>query len=499
MILRLIFILLFNSFASYSLSQELEFTQSGYTSLSIHLSGKIPGELPEITRLHVSNPFFQDKPVRFDVVNDSTMVLSFYTFGPTTVYFQLDRHMKISVLLPNQQDELYLHYTDGKDYTVDYRGRFKELFDGSDMYVDAVNGYFSSDYFVAYTPAAYKTAVEYRDDILQRIGNMIEGLGQNITSPLIRQFFKIGMENNSKNHFLFDHYKSTFWGYTADRSKDSSNQQIQVPERGVPYYTGIITAQYADTNYLSALSFNILRNIRQSPALDLRPISEIGFRATKNSLEALFGSVFPQGGDLFYDMMLAGAYIDQINQDRTLSVLQRYEVATHFKNKYLSNYILYQDDMTIRRSNVSAGSGVHHLPFDKDEQAVLSNILAKYKDKVVVMDFWATWCGPCIEAHDLIKSVKARYANRDNVVFVYLTNETSDYVRWKDYVSALGGEHYYLYNGQHQVICDQYDITSIPSYLIFNKNGELSHSSLGGYMGNEKAIVWIDEALSVKN
>ena len=166
MLFRLTFILLFSSFVYYSFSQEPEYTQSGYTSLSIHLSGKIPGELPEITMLHVSNPFVLDKPTKFNVVNDSTMILSFYTFGPTTVYFQLDKHIRISILLPNQQDELHLHYTDGKSYTIDYQGRFKELFDGSDMFYDAVRESISSDYFVAFSPATYKTAVEYRDDIL---------------------------------------------------------------------------------------------------------------------------------------------------------------------------------------------------------------------------------------------------------------------------------------------------------------------------------------------
>ncbi len=496
MISRLIFILLFSSFASYSFSQEPEYTQSGYTSLSIHLSGKVPAGLPEIAMLHVSNPFVQDKPAKFNVVNDSTMMLSFYTFGPTTVYFQLDKQMKTSVLLPNQQDELHLHYTGGQDYTLDYRGHFKELFDGSDMFYDAVREYFSSDYFMTYQPASYKTAVEFRDDILQRIANLKEGLGKNISSPLIRRLFEIGMENNNKNYHLFDYYESTFWTYTADKSEERTNQKVEIPERGLAYYTGIITAQYADTTSLLAANFNLLHNIRQSLAPELLPIWEIGFEAYLNRLEALFGSVFPQSENLFYDLMLAGAYIDQINQDQPLSVGQRYEVATHFKNKHLSNYILYQDDLSMSKRNFgSAVSGTHYFPFDQNNKEVLGHILAKYKGKVVVMDFWATWCGPCLEAHELIKPVKAHYVDRDDVVFVYLTNETSDYLRWKDYVSVLGGEHYYLYNGQHSAICDRYGITSIPSYLIFDKKGELSSSSLGGYMGSEKAKEWIEKAL----
>src|ERR1019366_8217218 len=49
--------------------------------------------------------------------------------------------------------------------------------------------------------------------------------------------------------------------------------------------------------------------------------------------------------------------------------------------------------------------------------------MASLKGKTVVMDFWATWCGPCRVQHPMIESVKKRFEPSGNVVFLSVDSD----------------------------------------------------------------------------
>src|SRR5690606_10822731 len=104
--------------------------QSGYTSLVIKFSGDYPKD-KTITTPMLSNLLLTDKPTEFEVINDSTLLLSYYTFGPSPCYFFYNKDYCTTLLLPNQSDVLNIHYVDTAQYSMNYKGSFKELFDHS--------------------------------------------------------------------------------------------------------------------------------------------------------------------------------------------------------------------------------------------------------------------------------------------------------------------------------------------------------------------------------
>lgn len=488
----ILFFFILNLFTSLKAQEKVDI-QSGYTSLTIRLSGEYEG-FPEINMLHVLHPLSHDTPKKFDIVNDSTLVLSFYTFGPTSAYFYLDKAYRFSVLLPNHHDEIHLNYQNPSTYSLTYKGHFKELADHSNEIFEIIKATFSSDYFFKDSVVTYESANEYRDDIFVSLNKMVTELGKNIQSPLVNSFFANSMYIGKTVQFLMKGYESTYISYTGKTDTDNFNQ---IPIRDLSYYRGILSPKFADPNFLIGGSyFDFIIHLQNVPFFEFPDIYKVGVVAYANKVKELFEDTFEEGQDLFYDLMVATAYIVQINNDQSLSSLQRNEIIQYFQNPHITNYILYLDDITKHRLSTHKAQNIYYFPFARDHESVLSEILAKYKNKVVVIDFWATWCGPCLEAHELIKPVKQRYADQADVVFVYLTNESSDYPKWKDYVNVLGGEHYYLYNNQDRAITQQFGITSIPSYLVFDKQGELAASNLGGYMGNEKAIAWIEQALA---
>ena len=129
------------------------------------------------------------------------------------------------------------------------------------------------------------------------------------------------------------------------------------------------------------------------------------------------------------------------------------------------------------------------VPDDK----VIDTILAKYKNKVILIDLWATWCQPCLNAMDRFKATKASYLDKD-VVFVYVTNTSSPYKLWNEKIKGIGNEHYYLSEPQWVSLMDQFGFDAIPSYLLYDKKGELKNK-FTAFPENNEVIAMIDALL----
>ena len=114
----------------------------------------------------------------------------------------------------------------------------------------------------------------------------------------------------------------------------------------------------------------------------------------------------------------------------------------------------------------------------------VSDLLAE--GKWVLIDFWATWCGPCRQAMKLIDEIKPELQKK-GVVFGYLTGETSPLEKWEGMIATIEGDHYRITNKQWGALCSSLGLRGIPSYMILNKDGSTAYDNFktGGYPGSE--------------
>lgn len=134
----------------------------------------------------------------------------------------------------------------------------------------------------------------------------------------------------------------------------------------------------------------------------------------------------------------------------------------------------------------AANSQIKTIPTNVSGADILPTIAANYKGKVVLIDFWATWCGPCRMAMKQIDEIKSELAAK-GCVFVYVTGETSPEKAWKDMIAGIEGDHYRLTDKQWSELCQQLNIPGIPAYLLLGKDGKTAYDNLnqGGYPGSE--------------
>jgi len=102
---------------------------------------------------------------------------------------------------------------------------------------------------------------------------------------------------------------------------------------------------------------------------------------------------------------------------------------------------------------------------------------AKYKGKVIYVDFWASWCGPCRQEFPFSKKLHSSLSDKQkkNIVFLYISID-DDPANWKNAVEKLqldNGDHGFSEGGWASEVVKKYQINGIPRYMIIDKNGTI--------------------------
>jgi thiol-disulfide isomerase/thioredoxin len=122
--------------------------------------------------------------------------------------------------------------------------------------------------------------------------------------------------------------------------------------------------------------------------------------------------------------------------------------------------------------------------------------LSSLKGKIVILDFWATWCGPCKASFPGMQKVVNKYKADDSVVILFVdtfergkdrTQKVADFIKKNNYSFHVLFDNQ-LEDSNDFEVAPKYGITGIPTKIIIGPDGNIKFRAVG-YSGNTEKLV----------
>lgn len=98
--------------------------------------------------------------------------------------------------------------------------------------------------------------------------------------------------------------------------------------------------------------------------------------------------------------------------------------------------------------------------------------VSQFKDKTVLINFWATWCRPCLQEMPSLAEAQNQF-NDQSIVFLFASSETTDQI------NRFKNKQKFEFNYVHLANLEALNIQALPTTFIFDHAGELKFSETG--------------------
>lgn len=178
--------------------------------------------------------------------------------------------------------------------------------------------------------------------------------------------------------------------------------------------------------------------------------------------------------------ILIADYLSKLLKSQKLT---DFEELMAFRDKYVkSDFLKIPLEKHYLRVKMNVENPVENskIVFNNFGESSVKNIIDEIrsvnKGRVIYIDVWATWCGPCISSFPYSRALQHKLKDKA-VSFAYICLGTDEKI-YKSLVNEnqLEGQHFFLSPAQAKDIQKVLKITAVPFYLILDENGIISKS-----------------------
>jgi thiol-disulfide isomerase/thioredoxin len=183
--------------------------------------------------------------------------------------------------------------------------------------------------------------------------------------------------------------------------------------------------------------------------------------ARKPGMDKLISTIGPD--------VLKGQYILQrLESVRSYSDFQE---MNNTYNKYFTLPEQIERAKAVELKLVETKTGVPAFQFSYPDLSGKKTSLADLKGKVVLVDMWATWCGPCRAEEPHWEKLNEEFKGKP-IAFVGVSVD-QDKPKWETYVKEKNMKGIQLHAGPGNELTNAYKVNGIPRYILIDKAGNL--------------------------
>lgn len=452
------------------------------------ISGKVNNYDPDNTKVNigVNRIGFGQEQISANLDKNGFFKKSFKSNFPTDIWL---RYNKTNFLvLTHPGDSIYVEFDGSKAERSELLKTTKFQCDASKVNQEVAKFQqllYTSDYYSfraknlqAFNKFDYTRYKHFRDSVRKEELAFLD--------RFIKEFKpSVETKNWAKVTLDVDYYRNLIEYPEFHRMANNLNRkQWNVP---ITYYDFLKTLfQFNDSILISGYSIAAFVNFYPIYLTEkMKTDNELFFTSRDSILKhpekmdslRFFGTIKYTEDPLLRQMVLT-EMLNQGLEGSNIKMFKKYEnlIDKYIQKSYLKEPLFSFYHETIERlDNPKLVSDVILKKIDGTSiKSDIDKILSDNKGKVIYLDCWGTWCGPCIAEMPNSKRLIDSYKNKD-VVFIFICLDSED-KEWKSIISkySLGGQHYLFNKNQSSDFKKAFGIKGVPHYILFDKNGNIN-------------------------